>query len=118
MRRSTCTLLLLFCLLSCWPVPVRIQARAAHWHIFPSALRVTQYTDCCVTASGRRVFYGEAAGPPWMPFGTKVRVPGLGTFVILDRGGLVQGCCHIDIWVPRFPLPGVRDWYSGATWLS
>ena len=78
---------------------------------------MTQYTQCCITASGARVYYGEAAGPSWMSFGTVVVVPGLGRFVILDRGGLVQGCCHIDIWTP-FVRYAVHDWYAHAYWVK
>lgn len=84
-------------------------------HYFPGWLRVTQYLDCCITASGRHVYYGEAAGPPWIPFGAVVVIPGLGRFTVWDRGGAVWGN-HIDIWVPYYPRPDVKDWYKGCWW--
>lgn len=82
-------------------------------HSYTGWVRVTQYVDCCVTASGARVFYGEAAGPPGVPFGAKVHIPGLGVYTVLDRGPAVYGA-HFDIWVPYYPYPGIRDYYRGV----
>src|SRR5882672_8306923 len=78
--------------LSClWPSAVSSRPSRQVRHYFPGLLRVTQYLwTGNRTASGAWPYYGEAAGPPWMRFGTVVVVPGLGRFVILDRGGAVQ----------------------------
>ena len=77
--------------------------------------RVTQYDYGTVTASGARVFYGEVAADPSIQFGRHIVVPGLGRFVVLDRGGMVYGA-HIDVYVPFYPYPGIRDWYQGVYW--
>ncbi len=86
-------------------------------HYLGGWTRTTQYTDCCVTASGRGVFFGELAAPTFIPFGARVTIPGLGVFTALDRGGAVQGN-HLDIWVSRYPFPGIRDWYRGVYWTA
>lgn len=78
--------------------------------------RTTQYIDCCVTASGYHVYYGEVAADPSIPFGATVVIPGLGYFTVRDRGGAVYGS-HVDIWVPYFPYHGIRDYYAGVYWI-
>jgi len=77
--------------------------------------RITQYVQCCVTASGWPVFYGEVAADPAIPFGAHVHIPGLGVFVVWDRGGGVRGA-HLDVYVPYYPYPGIHDWYRGVYW--
>jgi 3D (Asp-Asp-Asp) domain-containing protein len=55
--------------------------------------------QCCgdhtdgLTASGHRIRPGDrfAAGPPGLPFGTLVAVPGYGLVPVLDRGGSIRG---------------------------
>jgi 3D (Asp-Asp-Asp) domain-containing protein len=62
--------------------------------------RVTAYCPCkvcCgpkakgVTASGKRVAPGMVAADKSIPFGTKLRIDGLGTFTVEDRGGAIKG---------------------------
>jgi hypothetical protein len=90
------------------PRPVR--------HYLGGWTRVTQYTQCCVTASGARVFYGEVAAPYWIPLYAQVVIPGLGRFVVLDRGAFNDN--HLDVYVPWYPFAGVRDWYQGVYWVA
>lgn len=60
---------------------------------------VTAYCACArctgdgdgVTASGQRVRWGIVAAPASLPFGTRLRIDGLGVFVVADRGGSIQG---------------------------
>ena len=52
-----------------------------------------------VTASGTKVKENRTlACPPSFPFGTKVRIEGVGTLVCEDRGGAIKGN-HFDIYV-------------------
>ena len=52
-----------------------------------------------VTASGLRVKEKETlACPARFPFGTKIQIEGLGTYVCEDRGGAIRGD-HIDIYM-------------------
>lgn len=52
-----------------------------------------------ITASGLRVKVGETlACPERFPFGTKVRIRGMGTYVCEDRGGAIHGD-HFDIYM-------------------
>jgi 3D (Asp-Asp-Asp) domain-containing protein len=69
-----------------------------------------------VTASGARVFYGEVAAPYWIPLYAQVVIPGLGRFVVLDRGAFNDN--HLDVYVPWYPRAGVRDWYRGVYWTT
>jgi 3D (Asp-Asp-Asp) domain-containing protein len=52
-----------------------------------------------ITASGLKVKEQRTlACPPQYPFGTKVKIEGVGTFVCEDRGGAIKGN-HFDIYV-------------------
>ena len=52
-----------------------------------------------ITASGLKVKIERTlACPPQYPFGTKVKIDGMGTFVCEDRGGAIKGN-HFDIYV-------------------
>ena len=75
--------------------------------------KITAYCSCVrccgksdgITASGKKARYGMAAGN-WLPFGTKVKIASLGTFVIEDRGAKSQfgsktnHIKHLDIFMP------------------
>lgn len=54
-------------------------------------------------ADGTAVYPGMIAAPASYAFGTKVELPGIGTFTVHDRGGAInelQGGVHrLDIWV-------------------
>jgi peptidoglycan hydrolase-like protein with peptidoglycan-binding domain/3D (Asp-Asp-Asp) domain-containing protein len=53
-------------------------------------------------ADGTEVYPGMIAAPSSYPFGTRVTLPGIGTFTVHDRGGAIveQGEKHrLDIWV-------------------
>lgn len=65
-------------------------------HAAPTPLatwKLTAYcacVKCCgksdaITASGYKAKYGYVACN-WLPFGTKVRIAGLGEFIVMDRG--------------------------------
>lgn len=62
-----------------------------------SVMLVTMYCDYGVTASGRYVFSGEAAGGYDLPLWSRVTVAGIGSFVILDREGF-RPWAHLDLW--------------------
>ncbi len=49
------------------------------------------------TASGTRVHQGTMACPPQYPFGTKIEIENVGTFICEDRGGAIKGK-HFDMW--------------------
>ena len=52
-----------------------------------------------ITASGLKVKEKETiACPAQFPFGTKLKISGMGTFVCQDRGGAIKGN-HIDIYM-------------------
>lgn len=55
------------------------------------------------TADGSPVSAGMIAAPPTYAFGTRVALPGLGTFTVRDRGGAIQELGtnnhRLDIWV-------------------
>lgn len=55
------------------------------------------------TADGSAVAAGMIAAPPSYAFGTRVALPGLGTFTVRDRGGAIQelgsGNHRLDVWV-------------------
>ncbi|OGI28658.1 MAG: hypothetical protein A2288_00745 [Candidatus Moranbacteria bacterium RIFOXYA12_FULL_44_15] len=52
-----------------------------------------------ITASGLKVLEKETlACPPQFPFGTKLRIEGMGTYICQDRGGAIKGN-HIDIYM-------------------
>jgi len=66
----------------------------------PSLWRVTAYCPCkkccgpkaCgITASGTKADHRLVAGPPEIPFGTVVEVPGYGRCKVEDRGGAIRG---------------------------
>jgi 3D (Asp-Asp-Asp) domain-containing protein len=71
----------------------------------PLSILVTGYSstpdqtwgDPFTTASGTRVHKGTMACPPQYPFGTKVEITKLGTFICEDRGGAIKGD-HFDMW--------------------
>ncbi|MEA2007454.1 MAG: 3D domain-containing protein [Patescibacteria group bacterium] len=50
-----------------------------------------------ITASGTHVHQGTMACPPHYPFGTKVKIESMGTYVCEDRGGMIKGN-HFDMW--------------------
>jgi hypothetical protein len=97
-----------------------VAARGSHpprqiRHFFGGWTRTTWYVQCCITASGRRVFYGEVAAPDWVPLGATVVIPGLGRFLALDRGGAVWGN-HLDVYLPWPGYHYVADYYTGVYW--
>jgi 3D (Asp-Asp-Asp) domain-containing protein len=73
----------------------------------PFSITATAYTasaDECgkadgITASGNQVHRGTLACPKSYPFGTKIEIDGMGTYVCEDRGGAINGN-HFDIYVP------------------
>lgn len=52
-----------------------------------------------ITASGVPVFAGLCAADPDIPFGTVLRVEGIGRVVVADRGGAVRGA-RLDVYMP------------------
>lgn len=52
-----------------------------------------------ITASGLKVKEGVTlACPPQFPFGTKIKIEGMGTRICEDRGGAIKGN-HVDIYM-------------------
>ena len=62
--------------------------------------------DDGITASGKLVSPGCIAAPRDIPFGTKIRVSGLGVFNVEDRGGAIvrvsDNIIKIDIWMESY----------------
>lgn len=53
--------------------------------------------DPFTMANGNRVYWGAMACPPQYPFGTKIKINGVGEFTCEDRGGKIKGN-HFDMW--------------------
>ena len=81
----------------------------------PVMLEVSFYDSCTlctpglgITASGKQVEYGMVAMPKDIPFGTKVHIPDLGTFVNEDTGSFIEyteeGYMRIDVYVESHEL--------------
>ncbi len=63
---------------------------------------ITCYSTQGSTASGAPTGPGVAAGDSAIfPFGTKVKIEGVGTYTILDRGTHVRGNT-LDIWIAEY----------------
>ena len=108
--RGSILLALLWCLSAQPSLGRSLQGR----HYLGGWTRTTQYNLCCITASGRSVYWGAVAAPYWIPLYAHVVIPGLHkTFLVLDRGLL--GDNQIDIWVPYYPY-GIKDYYQGVYW--
>lgn len=94
-----------------WYVPpalIRVQQRlTAAPRVTTTRLRVTAYTPTGsgsrtgITASGVVALpWHTAAGPAWMPFGTRIWIAPLHTwFTVQDRGGAIHGH-RLDLCVP------------------
>jgi 3D (Asp-Asp-Asp) domain-containing protein len=65
---------------------------------------------CCgktdgITASGKKACYGMVACN-WLPFGTRIKIEGLGVFVVADRGAKSlfgdkkHHIKHLDVYFP------------------
>lgn len=71
---------------------------------FVNASAYTASADECgksdgITASGLKVREQETiACPPLFPFGTKIKIETMGTYICEDRGGAIKGN-HIDIYM-------------------
>lgn len=72
-----------------------------------------------ITASGVKTSRGVVAAPRHIPFGTVIRLEGLGDFTVQDRGGAIKvrdGAICIDIWMPshqealKFGRKKLRGW--------
>ena len=75
--------------------------------------KITSYcacVKCCgktdaITASGKHAQYGMVACN-WLPFGTKVKIEGLGVFTVQDRGAKSlfgsknNHIKHLDVYLP------------------
>jgi len=83
--------------------------RARHSHKRPTTgvYTITFYCPCAkccgksdgVTASGKRArAHYTIAAPAKFGFGTRLKVEGLGTYTVQDRGGAIRGN-HLDIFV-------------------
>ena len=86
------------------------EKQAEKWNKLPKeqfTINASAYTasaDECdnsngITASGVKVKENRTiACPPEFPFGAKIEIEGMGTYVCEDRGGAIKGN-HIDIYV-------------------
>lgn len=79
-------------------------ARLPEGQFIINASAYTAAADECgksdgITASGLMVKENETiACPPQFPFGTKLQIDGMGTYMCQDRGGAIKAN-HIDIYV-------------------
>lgn len=87
------------------------QVSTAHLPKGQFTITATAYTaaaDECgksdgITASGAKVKANHTiAAPPQFPFGTKIRIEGMGVYVCEDRGGAIKGN-HFDIYMETKP---------------
>jgi 3D (Asp-Asp-Asp) domain-containing protein len=73
-------------------------------------IEATAYCNCkiCtrsgkgITASGKMPSRGTVAAPGHIPFGTVIKIDGLGEFIVQDRGNAIvekNGVVCIDIWM-------------------
>lgn len=82
----------------------RRQASLPRGKFIINASAYTAAADECgksdgITASGLMVREKETiACPPQFPFGTKLKIEGMGTYMCQDRGGAIKGN-HIDIYM-------------------
>ncbi|NTW26877.1 MAG: hypothetical protein HGA36_00975 [Candidatus Moranbacteria bacterium] len=86
------------------------EKQTAKWNNLPKdqfTINASAYTasadecdnDLGITASGIKVQVERTiACPPEFPFGAKIKIEGMGTYVCEDRGGAIKGN-HIDIYV-------------------
>jgi hypothetical protein len=63
-------------------------------------VRLTWYTDCCLTYSGSATYPGVAACSWGWAIGARLVLPDGMRVTCLDRGRLGGGLGHIDVWVP------------------
>lgn len=84
-----------------------------HSTCFADIWKITAYCSCVkccnksdgITASGEIARYGFVACN-WLPFGTKIRISGLGDFIVMDRGAKSQfgskknHIKHLDVYLP------------------
>lgn len=79
-------------------------ARLPEGQFIINASAYTAAADECgksdgITASGLKVQENETiACPSQFPFGTKIKIDGMGTYMCQDRGGAIKGN-HVDIYV-------------------
>lgn len=91
-------------------IPTRkLKPKVAQWREID--VIATAYCNCrkCtgwgkgITASGVKTSRGVIAAPRHIPFGTTIKLDGLGNFTVQDRGGSIKvkdGAICIDIWMP------------------
>ncbi len=51
-----------------------------------------------ITRNNTVAGHGTLAAPKNVPFGTRMYIPGYGCGTVEDRGGLIRGSNHIDLW--------------------
>ena len=71
-------------------------------------LEISGYTNCDkgmnglgVTSDGTKTTEGILAAPSCIPFNTNVFIPGMGSYIVKDRGGVIikeNNIYHLDIW--------------------
>ena len=109
---------LLIALASCVALlPAATQAKPVR-HYFSGLVRTTWYVPYSPpnrTASGIWPHWGIVAAGPSIPFGARVHIPGLGTFLCEDRGGSVYGN-HLDVFLDYPGEHPVADYYAHVFW--
>jgi len=80
---------------------IRTQTYEITWYTagYESTGKTPSHPEYGITASGRKVVANlTAACPPSMPFGTRIRIEGVGERVCHDRGSAItEG--HIDVYI-------------------
>ena len=89
--------------------------RAHRWRLL-SVTWVTGYDNTGRTSTGSWARSGECAvDPRYIPFGSIIRIPGVGVCRAEDTGGAVVGW-HVDVWEPTAAACyRITGWYRGVS---
>lgn len=73
------------------------------------------YATGSLTATGTVPHFGQVAVDRGaIPLGSRIHIPGLGTFTATDTGGAVNGAHHLDIFLDYPGQVRLADYYRGV----
>lgn len=90
-------------------VPIRTYEATitAYTNGYESTGKTPAHTAYGITASGEIASWGALAGPPELPYGTVIRIPGYGIGIVSDRGQAIKGN-RLDVWMDS--IKEARQW--------